>query len=259
MKGATSFRIIAVKNVKAYEANVRRTPEYMEHISIDARNIRTELTRFNEVLTSESLEGGSLTGYLDRLRDIYQEKVGQRMQAKARPIREAVVRIKEETRMRDLERLAKSVEDLLGCRCLLIAIHRDEGKWEGDQWRPFHHAHMVLNFMDQETGKTIRWIGKDTCRMLQDIATQALGMPRGESKINRNGYIEEVIAVKDGEIARLKDELAKTKADLQTAENNATDAKKAIEMYKEELLAMRQQLEQPKDGGGIIKKLFGKR
>ena len=66
-----------------------------------------------------------------------------------------------------------------------------------------------------------------------------------------------MIAEKDREIARLRDELAKTKADLQATEKGADDAKKVIEMYKEELAVVRQQLEQPKCGGGIIKKLFG--
>ena len=57
---------------------------------------------------------------------IYKQHVGQKMQAQAQPIREAIVVIKEDTAMEQLQDLAHAIEELLNVKCLQIATHLDE-------------------------------------------------------------------------------------------------------------------------------------
>ena len=53
------------------------------------------------------------------------------MQAKATPIREAVVVIKSETTMEDLKKLSDAYRQRFGIDTFQIAIHKDEGYPKG--------------------------------------------------------------------------------------------------------------------------------
>ena len=60
------------------------------------------------------------------------------------PIREAVVVIKENTTMLELQNLANRLEEELKIRVFQIAIHKDEGHTDKDtkEWKPNYHAHL---------------------------------------------------------------------------------------------------------------------
>ena len=53
------------------------------------------------------------------------------MQAKAEPLREGVVVIKEDTTMEELQELGKRFQERFGVTPVQIAIHKDEGHWQG--------------------------------------------------------------------------------------------------------------------------------
>ena len=108
-------------------------------------------------------------------------KTGRKMQAKATPIREAVVVISQETTMDDLKKLAKRFNDRFGIDVFQIAIHRDEGYRKGKDGLKLNlHAHMVADWTDHATGKSLKLNRNDMAEM-QTICAEVLGMERGKS------------------------------------------------------------------------------
>ena len=108
-------------------------------------------------------------------------KTGRKMQAKATPIREAVVVIDDTTTMDDLKKLAKRFNDRFGIDVFQIAIHRDEGYRKGKDGLKLNlHAHMVADWTDHATGKSLKLNRNDMAEM-QTICAEVLGMERGKS------------------------------------------------------------------------------
>lgn len=108
-------------------------------------------------------------------------KTGRKMQAKATPIREAVVVIREDTTMDDLKKLAKRFNDRFGIDVFQIAIHKDEGyKKSKDGIKLNLHAHLVADWTDHESGKSLKLNRNDMAEM-QTICAEVLGMERGKS------------------------------------------------------------------------------
>ena len=157
--------------------------------------VREALSKDNEWWSSIS----SLADGAKEIRKIVKEKTGRKMQAKAVPYHEAVVVIDERTTMDDLHRLADAYKTRYGITCVQIAIHRDEGRWTdgdgtstgtdindpnaaaaGEIWQPNLHAHMVFDWYNHKTGKSIKTTKQDT-RDMQTICAEVLGMERGVS------------------------------------------------------------------------------
>jgi len=103
------------------------------------------------------------------------------MQAKAAPIREAVIVIKPDTTMADLQLLVKQFEKEFGIKCIQIHIHRDEGfnKTNPDPSNLNLHAHFVADWT-HDNGTSLRLNRQDTSRM-QTIGAECLKMERGSS------------------------------------------------------------------------------
>lgn len=108
-------------------------------------------------------------------------KTGRKMQAKATPIREAVVVIEDTTTMDDLKKLAKRFNDRFRIDVFQIAIHKDEGyKKSKDGIKLNLHAHLVADWTDHESGKSLKLNRNDMAEM-QTICAEVLGMERGKS------------------------------------------------------------------------------
>ena len=139
--------------------------------------IRKDLTPKNEYWVQESIKVR-----LEKIENYCKEKSGRKLQKNAIPIREAVVVIKENTTLHELHLLAKKLEDELKIRIFQIAIHKDEGHFDKDskEWKPNYHAHLVADWQDIETGKTLKHQGFHYSKM-QDITAECLGMERGVS------------------------------------------------------------------------------
>ncbi|MDD5862599.1 MAG: hypothetical protein PUD15_08635 [Prevotella sp.] len=161
MKGKTSIHIQRVK--PGSEANMKREKE--------CDHVHKERTPLNEYW-----ECDSQSHRLAEIKALVKEKTGRQMQCKATPIREGVVVIKENTTMRDLQRLAAAIKRTTGIDTFQIAIHRDEGA----NGKINYHAHMVMDFTDHETGRSIK-IGRAGASKLQDLCANFLGMERGVS------------------------------------------------------------------------------
>lgn len=105
------------------------------------------------------------------------ELSGRKLQKNAEPIREAVVNIKPETRMKDLEALAARLKKDFKIETIQIHIHRDEGKSRNEL---NYHAHMVLGYQDPQKGTVIK-PNPQMLSQIQNVTAEVLGMERGQS------------------------------------------------------------------------------
>jgi chromosome segregation ATPase len=144
---------------------------------------------------------------------------GRKLQKNATPIREGVVNLKANHTMDDLKELAKEIKEKHKIDCFQIHIHRDEGKSREDL---NYHAHMVFDWQDKETGKTLK-LGKASISQLQDTVAESLKMERGELRVNSNRKRLEPIEYKrQQEELRLK-ELQPQIEQLEQKKNRATE------------------------------------
>jgi len=138
-----------------------------------------------------------------KIEDYCKKKSGRKLQKNAIPIREAVVVIKHDTTLFELHNLAKKLEEELRIRIFQIAIHKDEGHFDKEtkEWKPNYHAHLVADWQDLETGKTLKHQSFEYSKM-QDLTAECLGMVRGNSKNGKDRLeaIEFKIAEKEKEL-----------------------------------------------------------
>ena len=138
--------------------------------------MRSDLSPLNEWWSAVP----SLGERRSQISALVKEKTGRKMQAKAEPLREGVVVIKEDTTMEELQELGKRFQERFGVTPVQIAIHKDEGHWQGEVWKPNLHAHIVFDWYDHSTGKSIKTTSLDAIEM-QTICAEVLGMERGVS------------------------------------------------------------------------------
>lgn len=173
--------------------------------------IRKDLTSKNEYW-SES----KISERLQKIQAYCKEKSGRKLQKNAMPIREAVVVIKEDTTMQDLHQLSKRLEEELQIRIFQIAIHKDEGHFdkESKEWKPNYHGHLVADWQDLQTGKTLKHQSFHYSKM-QDITAECLGMERGiEGSKGRLEAIEFKIQKKEQELLALNEKINNVKSEL---------------------------------------------
>jgi len=139
--------------------------------------IRKDLTPKNEYWMEQKIADRIL-----KIEAYCKEKSGRKLQKNAMPVREAVVVIKEDTTMMELQNLAKRLEEELNIRVFQIAIHKDEGHKDKDtkEWKPNYHAHLVADWQDLKTGKTLKHQSFHYSKM-QDLTAECLNMERGIS------------------------------------------------------------------------------
>ena len=164
MKQQTSIHVQPVKGGSEQHNKREKELDY----------IRPELSHLNEYW-----EKDTQTDRLENIKSRYLKSTGQKMQSKATPIREAVVVIKSETTMEDLKKLSDAYRQRFGIDTFQIAIHKDEGYPKGE-WKPNLHAHLVLDWTNQETGKSLKLNRQDMVEM-QTITAKVLQMDRGVS------------------------------------------------------------------------------
>ena len=147
--------------------------------------VRSDLSPLNEWWSAVP----SLGERRSQISALVKGKTGRKMQAKAEPLREGVVVIKEDTTMEELQELGKRFQERFGVTPVQIAIHKDEGHWQGEVWKPNLHAHIVFDWYDHSTGKSIKTTSLDAIEM-QTICAEVLGMERGVSSEKTSRSIE---------------------------------------------------------------------
>lgn len=149
----------------------------------------------------------------------------------------AVVNIKQDTTMQDLEQLAKHFEQKYGFQCYQIAIHRDEGYIDDDGKEVInHHAHLEFITLDKHTGKNMyrrELISPKILRQIQTEVAEILNMERGQDKrISKRERIE------PRKYAQMKEQEKKTqkelKAELEQEKLSSKEIKAYIEQFRKD-------------------------
>lgn len=147
----------------------------------------------------------------------------------------AVVNIKQDTTMQDLENLAKHFETKYGFQCYQIAIHRDEGYIDDKGEKIInHHAHLEFITLDKNTGKNMyrrELISPKILRQIQTEVAEILNMERGQDK-----RISKRERVEPRKYAQLKEQEKKAqkelKAELEQEKLSTKEIKAYIEQFR---------------------------
>ncbi|RTI70976.1 LPD7 domain-containing protein, partial [Campylobacter jejuni] len=159
--------------------------------------------------------------------ETYSKTTGQRFQAKSYEW-SAVVNIKLDTTMQDLERLTLFLNEKYGFQCYQIAIHRDEGHInEQGQKEINHHAHLEFITLNKENGRNM-WrrelITPKVLRQMQSEVAEILEMQRGQDKrITKRQRIE------PRKYAQMKEAEKKGKKELKQELLSAKEIKERLE------------------------------
>ena len=244
-------------NTTQSERHNRRDVEYIKSLNPKKLYVRLNLTKHNASYVAPEMEGVTLDQYLESIRVMVKQKTGRAMQEKdvqytdkngmvrtrngASPIRECVVVTEKDTKLKDLLRFTKEVEKKWGIKALQVHLHRDEGHYEDpadeNTWVPNYHAHIIWDWMDHSTGKSIK-LNADDMSTMQDMIAEALDLERGQKKsetgldhLERNDFI---LQKQEKEKKRLEEEKRKAQSEKAKAENKANEAKEEAKKAKEE-------------------------
>ena len=150
----------------------------------------------------------------------YQEVINQPFKAKSYEW-SAVVNLKPDSTMADLEKIANHFQNKYGFQCYQMAIHRDEGHIDDNGNKVInHHAHLEFITLDKNTGKSLFRADLQrpkALRQMQDEVAEILQMERGLDKrkskrkrIEPRAYAQIKEAEKKN-IKKLQEELAEVK------------------------------------------------
>ncbi len=244
------------------EAHNRRDPKYLDRMSRSKHplEIHPELAlRPNEewvnTIRNEYMDDNgkrmTVANIFNKMIDVYKghDKRGRRPPLRDReridpktgkvkviagwaPIREMVVVIKPDTKLEEFDKV-KDWFAHYGVNVISSSCHFDEGREnkETGAWHCNNHAHMVLDFFDWGTGKTIK-LDKPELRELQTVLADALGMERGEIKEitgkEHLDVVEQRLASAEKEAAKAEERLA-----------NAIEKEQQLAQKKEEKMFSR--------------------
>lgn len=186
---------------------------------------------------------------IENAKEAYIKNTKQKFQAKSYEW-SAVVNIKSDTNMQDLERLAEHFEKKYGFQCYQIAIHRDEGYIENGEKHINHHAHLEFITLDKNTGKNMyrrELISPKILRQIQTEVAEILQMERGvDKRISKRERIEprRYAQMKEAE----RKEQAKLKAEhKKELEQEKLSKKQLSELIEVERKAMLQENKELKE------------
>lgn len=144
--------------------------------------VRSDLSHLNSGFSLEEIKDARRAA-----EQRYQASTGQKMQAKANPIREGVLLIDAHHTADDLKRLGQAIEQRFGIRTIQAYCHKDEGHYDvvTKEWKPNYHAHMVFDWTDRQTGKSAR-LSRNDLSELQDIVAREMNLERGQKSSKKH-------------------------------------------------------------------------
>ena len=238
-------------NIGSVEAHNLRTKEYLDGLKKAGRSIYffEEESHKNQSWENPKYQGKSCKQIQDELLELYRQKVGQTPQLKDRirvnkktgkeytvagwsPIREGVVPIKDSTTLEDFQ-LVKQWAESKGLDIIRIDIHQDEGYRNEETGATKHnrHAHIVFDWVDRNTGKTLKLDNKDMSEF-QDIVAESLQMERGVPKaisgINHIDHAEYRQRMAEQELASIEQKMADRGNDIKNINKQLETAKKGL-------------------------------
>ena len=236
-----------------------------------------EISYLNESVIHERIPEA-----LARIEATYTEVTGQRMQPTASPLKEAVLVIREDTTMEQVEKFGELCRQELGITPIQFHIHRDEGHVDSatKEWKPNLHAHIVFDCTCREHrlverparsngkemkgkdgkplskivdnyGKIVRLSKTDMSR-LQDLAAIATGMERGvasdKEHLDAQRYKAQVIAKEVKALEQTYNEMQSANEELVKSNDllkkSVEEQESTIEKQKSEISELRMQYDQ---------------
>ena len=225
----TCIRVEACKIGSAERHNLR---------SKELDYIRPELTHRNEQWIERPI-----TEVHQDITEKYKAATGQGLQKKATPIREGVIVISEDTTLRQLQNLAEKLEERFGVHAFQIYTHKDEGAnvWDGreETWKPNYHAHMIFDWTDGHTGKTVK-LNKHDMAEMQTITAECLNMERGVSSDRKHlsaiQYKNQMETEKAGKLQKDIDQLSQ---EYSTGTRQVNQVQEELNTARKELKSMK--------------------
>lgn len=157
-----------------------KSPSYL----IDAPNVEVSLNYDDAVALREKM--------INEAKERYKQHTGQKFQAKSY-LWSAVVNLKPNSTMQDLEKLTAHINKKYGFQCYQIAIHKDEGHIDKGEKKHNYHAHLEFVTLDKETGRNRqRDLRPRQMSELQSEVAQILQMERGVSYYQNKQKLREV-------------------------------------------------------------------
>ena len=191
---------------------------------------------------------------INEAKETYQNQVKQKFQAKSFEW-SAVVNIKPDTTMQDLENLAKHFNDKYGFQCYQIAIHRDEGhKNAQGEIEINQHAHLEFIMLDKKTGKTnfkMRDFSKQKMREIQTEVAEILQMERGKDK-----RLTGAKRIEPRKYAQLKEQEKQNFKELKQTIKEKDKELKAVILSKKEIKEQFEAFRKENAGQGLAKEFF---
>lgn len=187
-------------NVGTAEAHNRRLAAYCEAVARKfGQTYFWDAYRHLNVSWRSPSYPKTLPDVLEDLKVLVKQKTGRAMQCKdveytdrktgkkrkrsgSSAIREGCPPIKPDTTIRDFDRFVWWLADK-GITVISIDLHHDEGHADPltDDFLPNHHAHIIVDWMDHATGKSVKLNAND-CKEMQTVLAESLGMERGTPK-----------------------------------------------------------------------------
>ena len=235
-----------------------------------------EMSHLNESVIHEHIPEA-----LARIETTYTEVTGQRMQPTATPLKEAVLVIRDDTTIEQVEKFGELCRQELGITPIQFHIHRDEGHYDSatKEWKPNLHAHIVFDCTCREHrlverpakfskemkskngkpptklidnyGKIVRLSKADMSRM-QDLASIATGMERGvpsdKVHLDAQRYKAQVIAEEVKALEQTYNEMQSANEELvknnDLLKNSIEEQESTIEKQRAEISELRTQYDQ---------------
>ena len=187
-------------NVGTAEAHNRRDRAYCEAVArkFGHTYFWDEYRHLNQSWRNPSYDK-PLPELLEDMKVLVKQKTGRAMQCKpvettdrktgkkktrsgCSAIREGCPPIKPDTRIEDFEPFVKWLNGY-GISVISIDLHHDEGHADPDtdDLRQNHHAHIIVDWLNHKTGKTVK-IDSNVCKEMQTVLAESLGMERGTPK-----------------------------------------------------------------------------
>lgn len=169
-------------NVGTAEAHNRRDRAYCEAVArkFGHTYFWDEYRHLNRSWRNPSYDK-PLPELLEEMKVLVKQKTGRSMQCKSvtvtdrktgkthersgcSAIREGCPPIKPDTRIEDFEPFVRWLNGY-GINVISIDLHHDEGHADPDtdDLKPNHHAHIIVDWLDHSTGKTVK-IDKEVCK-----------------------------------------------------------------------------------------------
>lgn len=162
--------------------------------------------------------------------ETYTKNTKQKFQAKSYEW-SAVVNIKPDTTMNDLENLSKHFQEKYGFQCYQIAIHRDEGHINEQGEKVInHHAHIEFITLDKRTGKSMFRADLQKPKALRQIQSEVAEILKMERGIDKRKSGVKRIEPRAYAVLKEKEKREKKKEKLL----NKSEYKQIIENFRKE-------------------------